>query len=101
MLLQRLSDEVLTIIATIGCAGGVAMPSVMAVVMVLLRRAERSGRKDAAQGGVQYQVPPIIVQSTPPPALPQYPQPQYYRPPVTLERQPVRERRFVVMGEEE
>jgi hypothetical protein len=47
VMLNRLSDEVLTIIATIGCAGAMALPGLLVALVVLVRRAESSGQRNA------------------------------------------------------
>ncbi|HIQ01897.1 MAG TPA: hypothetical protein EYH30_07175 [Anaerolineales bacterium] len=62
VLLNRLSDEVLTVIATVGCAAGVSLPGLLLALTVLLRRAEESGRRAVQQ---QPQVmPPIVLPPT-------------------------------------
>jgi hypothetical protein len=94
VLLNRLSDAVLTVIATIGCAAGVALPGLMFGLVVLLRRAESNGQRNA-----QPQVmPPVIL----PPTVLQPQQLSQYQPPppaATWEQAPG-PRRFVVVGEE-
>jgi hypothetical protein len=93
VMLNRLSDEVLTIIATIGCAGAMALPGLLVALVVLVRRAESSGQRNAQP----HVTPPVILPPTvlQPQQLPQYQQP----PPATWEQTPG-PRRFVVVGEE-
>ncbi len=75
VMLQRLSDEVLTVIATIACAGAIAAPGLLVAVTVLLRRAAGNGREERAQPAQPMMTPMMVV---PPQMLPPaqgYPQP--------------------------
>lgn len=94
VMLQRLDDQVLTIIATIGCAGGIALPGLLVALVVLVRRAEGNGRREVAPQQPQMMQPTIMF--IPPMAMPQYPQVQGPQPAVWDSR-PV-ERRFTVVG---
>lgn len=75
VMLQRLSDEVLTVIATIACAAGVSVPGLLVAVAVLLRRAANgNGQPERAQPTMTQP----MVMMVPPMALPPaqgYPQP--------------------------
>lgn len=82
--LNRLSDEVLMVIATIACAAGVALPGLLVALAVLVRRAESGGQRQQ-QAPVMTQpafmvVPPMQIPPPPPAAGP---------------------RRFVVVGKED
>jgi hypothetical protein len=94
--LTRLSPEVLAILATVGCAAGVALPSLLVALVVLLRRVENgNGRRREPPQATMTQ-PAIMV--VPPMALPQPPT-QTQPLPATWETTPA-PRRFVVVGEE-
>jgi len=99
VLLDRLSNEVLTVIATIGCAAGVSLPGLLLAVFVLVKRAESDGSRKREVQPPQMTQPMITV--IPPMALPQLPQPQQPTapPPATWEHQPARH--FTVVGEGE
>ncbi len=96
VLLNRLSDQVLTVIATIGCAAGVALPGTLLAVMVLLNRVQADARRRAETQTQRPQVtqPMIIPPVQFPPQLR-----EQERPPATWEQAPQR-RRFVVVGDE-
>ena len=94
VLLQRLSDEVLTVIATIGCAAGVALPAVLVALVVLTRRAEDNGRTQARAPAM---TPPQVM-VIPPMQVQQLPQVQQAPPAATWETVPAA-RHFVVVGE--
>ena len=97
VLLQRLSDETLAVLATVACAGGAATPGGLLALYVLLRRLENGQSKRDPWQGYQYTQPQIMVM--PPMALPQPSQGQP-SPAATWEvqRQP---RHFVVVGGDE
>ena len=93
VLMERLSDEVLAVIATVGCAAGVSLPALLLALVVLLRR-EENGRKAVQQ---QPQVmPPIVL---PPTVIQPQQLPTQQPPPATWEEAPA-PRRFTVVGEE-
>lgn len=92
VMLQRLDTAVLTVIATVGCAGGVALPGLILALAVLLRQREKAN----GQAATLPMTPPQVVvippmQFQPPPTLPP-------GPPVQVET--VQPRRFTVVGEE-
>jgi hypothetical protein len=97
VLLDRLDDQVLTIIATIGCAAGISLPTLLAVFVVLTRRAENANRREDDQQPRGQQFTQPVLMMVPPMALPQQPTMQV---PTTLTREPVSERRFTIVGEE-
>lgn len=91
--LNRLSNDVLTVIATVGCAAGVALPALLLALVVLLRRAE-NGRKHEYTPTPMTQptvmvIPPMAV----PPQIPYQPQT-----PAAWDTAPTR--RFTIVGEE-
>ena len=90
VLLTRLSTEVLAVLATVGCAAGVALPSLLVALVVVLRRPESGQRAPAPQ----MTQPMMMV--VPPMALPQTPQ---YQAPATWHQAPAR-REFTVVGDE-
>jgi hypothetical protein len=95
VLLYRLDDQVLTVIATVGCAAGVAMPGTLVTIVLLIRRAQDSGRREVRAEQPQMTQPVIL------PLTIMQPQqlPPQERPPATWVKAP-RERRFVVVGDE-
>jgi ABC-type dipeptide/oligopeptide/nickel transport system permease component len=96
VLLNRLSDEVLAVLATVGCAAGVSLPTLVVAGIVLLRRAENGAGKQAAQ---QYTTTPPQIMVMPPMQLPNYPAAQQQTP-ATWERRS-RPRHYVVMGDDD
>lgn len=86
VLLERLSNEILTIIATIGCAAGVAMPGLLLSMIVLLKRTENNHRQEMRQQPQQQMQPRMtqpMITVTPAMMLPQSPtmmQPQQQQP---------------------
>jgi hypothetical protein len=97
VLLERLSDEVLAILATVGCASGVTIPTLVVAVIVLLRRAENGHTKQQAQQPGYTTTPPQVM-ILPPMQLPHYPAPPQ-QPASTWEEQR-RPRHFTVMGDD-
>lgn len=95
VLLNRLSDEVLAVLATVGCAAGVSLPTLMVAVIVLLRRAENGAGKQATP---QYTTTPPQIMVMPPMQLPNYPAAQQQMPATWEERS--RPRHYVVVGDE-
>lgn len=94
VLLMRLSTEVLTVIATVGCASGVTLPGLLLALVVLTKRAESSARQTASQPPMTQ--PQMLI--IPPMALPQqqtWPGPA----PDVVQRPAPRE--FIVVGERE
>lgn len=92
VLLQRLDTAVLTVIATVGCAGGVALPGLILALAVLLRQREKAN----GQAATLPMTPPQVVvippmQFQPPPTLPPGP---------AVQVETVQPRRFTVVGEE-
>lgn len=69
--LTRLSNDVLVVIATIGCAAGVALPGTLLALVVLLRRAETGNarREQYPATPIPATTPPTIM-VVPPMALP-------------------------------
>lgn len=94
VLVNRLSDDVLTVIATIGCAAGVALPGLLLGLVILLRRAEGNGKQQAQQQQPMMTQPQLMV--IPPMAIP--PQ-QTGQPPATWDTTPG-PRHFTVVGEQ-
>jgi len=92
VMLNRLSEQVLTIIATIGCAAGVAVPGVLVALLVMVKRAEGSGRREVVPQQQPQMTQPMIMM-VPPMAMPQMQGPQ----PAVWDSRPV-ERRFTVVG---
>jgi len=92
VLLNRLSDEVLTIIATIGCAAGVALPTSLVALAVILRReskpADRPVQQPQMTQPVLMMVPPMQMQ------LPQV----HQAPEATMVHQSARQ--FTILGDE-
>ncbi len=96
--LERLSDQVLTVITTVACAGGVALPGVILSLAVLLRWRENG---KAAQAQVATMAPPQVVVIPP---VPMVQPPANLLPPgtgsgIVVEQVPA-PRRFTVVGEE-
>lgn len=93
VLLNRLSDEVLAILATVGCAAGVALPTSLVALAVILRReskpAERPAQPQMTQP-IMMMVPPMQMQL--PQAQQPVPEAAFASPP------PVRE--FTILGDE-
>lgn len=94
-MLNRLSDEVLAVLATVGCAAGVSLPTLVVAGIILLRRVENGSGKQAAQ---QYTTTPPQIMVMPPMQLPTYPAVQQQTPATWEERN--RSRHFVVVGDE-
>lgn len=96
VMLQRLDDTVLTVIATIGCAAGVSLPGLLLATLLLIRRAENgNGNKSTPATMTQ---PTIMV--VPPMTLPQLQQQSQQPPPAaTWEHIPI-QRHYTVVGEE-
>jgi hypothetical protein len=95
VLLNRLDDQVLTVIATIGCAAGVAMPGTLLTIVVLVRRAQDSGRREARTKQPQTTQPMMLPLTL---LQPQQLSPQQQVPATWM--QAPRQRRFVVIGDE-
>lgn len=93
--LMRLSETVLTLLATIMVAMFAGAPGSILVIFTLIRRANGNG-KHAAQPPQQQQ--PVVVM-TPPMAWPQMQQ-QPQQPQATWEQAPRMARRYTVVGEE-
>ena len=93
VLLERLPTEVLSIIATLGCAAGVTVPTTLVALSVLLRRAQASAVPPEPQ---QPQMTRPVVMTVPPMMI-QQPQ----APPRVVVEDVPRERRFQVVGGEE
>lgn len=94
VLLQRLDTDVLTVIATIGCAGGIAMPGTILALAVLLRQRERANGQAAAVPMTPPQVvviPPMQFQPAPSALT---------GPGSTVQVETAMPRRFTVVGEE-
>lgn len=92
VMLQRLDTAVLTVIATIGCAGGVALPGLILALAVLLRQREKSNGQAATLPMAPPQVvviPPMQFQPTP-----------LTLPGPAVQVETVQPRRFTVVGEE-
>ncbi|OQY23078.1 MAG: hypothetical protein B6I35_04520 [Anaerolineaceae bacterium 4572_32.2] len=96
VLLNRLSDEVLTVVATIGCAAGVSFPGLLLAVLLLVRKTEAGRQHKAMQP--QTTQPAIMV--VPPMALPQALPPQAARPPAATWETVAMPRHFTVVGDE-
>lgn len=93
VLLNRLDSDILTVIATIGCAAGVALPGLILSLVVLLRRENRNSvQYPATTQPTLLVVPPMAL--PPPQATPTY---QGQPPAAHWEAPP---RRFTVVGEE-
>lgn len=89
VMLQRLATDVLTVIATVGCAGGIALPGLILALAVLLRWRERP----SGQAATLPMVPPQVVVVPPmqfaqPPSLP------------GVQVESIQPRRFTIVGEE-
>lgn len=95
VLLNRLSDEILAVLATVACAAGVSLPTLMVAMIILLRRAEGGGGR---QSTPQYTTTPPQITVVPPMQLPNYPAPQQQMPATWEERE--RPRHYVVVGDE-
>ena len=95
VMLQRLSNDVLTVVATIACASGVSLPGLLVAVAVLLRRAENNGRENRATPQPTMTQP--VMMMVPPMALPQ--QHQMYPQAQTLWEQQPTARRFTIVGD--
>lgn len=94
VLLNRLSDEVLTVIATVGCAGGISLPALVVALAVLLR-----SRDDATRRPQTMTIPPQIM-VVPPMQLPQLQPPSRIEPGPQIESVSA-PRHFVIVGEED
>lgn len=92
ILLNRLDDQILTVIATVGCAGGVALPGTLLALVVLLRQNERRAREQAA--------PPMMPAIIVPPVTMPYPQYPQTATPAGLLSPQTSPREFIVVGEE-
>jgi hypothetical protein len=88
VMLSRLSDAVLTVIATVGCSASTALPTLIVAVVLLLRRAENGGR--AVTPPTVTTPPQVMV--IPPMTMPA----QAQRPETVIERAAAR--RFTVVG---
>ncbi|MFW6116387.1 MAG: hypothetical protein ACOC6F_01550 [bacterium] len=95
VLLNRLDDQVLTVIATIGCAAGVAMPGTLLAIVLLIRRAQDSERREARTKQSQTAQPMILPLTL---LQPQQLSPQGQVPATWV--QAPRQRRFVIVGDE-
>lgn len=91
VMLQRLDTAALTVIAAVGCAGGVTLPSLILALAVLLRR-ERNG-----QAATLPMTPPQVV------VIP----PMQFQPPTAalpggsaVQIETIQPRRFIVVGED-
>ena len=96
VMLQRLETDVLTAIATIGCASVITLANLTLALMAFLRARERQAN---GQAGAAMMTPPQVVVIPPmqvqtPPLLPQ----AQGAPAAQVER--VNPRHFVVVGEE-
>ncbi len=96
--LERLSDQVLTVIATVACAGGVALPGVILSLAVLLRWRENG--KAQAQVTAAMTPPQVVVI----PPIPMVQPPANLLPPggnggAVVEQVPA-PRRFTVLGDD-
>ncbi len=101
VLLNRLDDQVLTIIATVGCAAGVSIPALIAAMIVLIKRAESSGSNGRNDGHPRAEFTQPVLMMVPPMQIPQQPTMQVpMGVPTTLTREPITERRFTIVGEE-
>jgi hypothetical protein len=97
--LTRISDQVLTVILTIGCAAGLGLPATLLALVVLVRRAENGDGHRQRQAQVMTTPPQVVV--IPPMQIP--PQQAQLPPyqgssPATWEQVPARH--FTVVGEE-
>jgi len=95
VLLQRLDDTVLAVLATVACAAGVALPALLTAMMVLLKRAENSGMREEPVSRAPIMSPPQFV--VVPPMAWQQPQ-QQAMPPAMWDNQPIA-RQFTVVGD--
>lgn len=93
VLLNRLSDEVLAILATVGCAAGVALPTSLVALAVILRRESKPAERPVQQPQMTQPVLMMV-----PPMQMQLPQTQPPATPATMVHQPARE--FTILGDE-
>jgi len=94
VMLNRLDDTVLTVIATIGCAAGVSIPGLLLATVALIKRAENGNGKTAQPAMTQ---PTIMV--VPPMQFPQLTQQTATPTPATWESIPTA-RHYTIVGEE-
>jgi len=92
VLLSRLSDEVLAVLATVGCAAGVSFPSLGIALAILMRR-QGAGHRDDHRGQAGT---PMMLVVPPVQTLQQQPTMQV---PTTVTHEPSA-RRFTIVGEE-